>query len=107
MSLNASYPVSSLILLFYRSFPGLFGKTFTERKSAGNKGTNSALNIKSLSSSIKCFPIQFYLVYKYVEKTATNIEGLNLLQAGMGRRTITVMEDADHSWVGFFNTIYI
>uniref|UniRef100_A0A8C2A4U8 HECT domain-containing protein n=1 Tax=Cyprinus carpio TaxID=7962 RepID=A0A8C2A4U8_CYPCA len=32
-------------------------------------------------------------------KTPSNIEELNLLQAGMGRRTIAVMEDADHSWL--------
>lgn len=90
-----SYTVSSLILIFCRAFPGLFAK-----KLSGKKRPHSTLaDLKRRINPVKCFPVQFYLVNKYMEKTPKTSEELTLLQAGMGRRTVSVNEDADHSWV--------
>lgn len=42
-------------------------------------------------------PIQFFLLNKSVERTPKASDELLLLQAGLGRRTIIIPEDADHS----------
>lgn len=86
-------------VLFCRSFPGLFGKTFGE-KVTRKRGTHSSFtDMKRKLHTVKCFEVQFYLVNKHMEKTPKASDELTLLQAGMGRRTITVKDDSDHSWV--------
>ncbi|XP_048017316.1 uncharacterized protein LOC125280751 isoform X2 [Megalobrama amblycephala] len=45
----------------------------------------------------RSMPIQFFLLNKSVKRTPKASEELILLQAGLGRRTVAIPEDADHS----------
>ncbi|XP_057206455.1 uncharacterized protein LOC130564407 isoform X2 [Triplophysa rosa] len=82
-----------------RSFPGLFVKNLG-KKVTGKRGPHSTVtDMKRRLSTVKCFPVQFYLVNKYMEKTPKAVDELTLLQSGMGRRTISITDDADHSWL--------
>ncbi|KAL6464581.1 hypothetical protein MHYP_G00268980 [Metynnis hypsauchen] len=66
-----------------RAFPGLF-----KRK---------ATNVKPRKRAVKSRHIQFFLLDKVTERTPKTGEEMVLLQAGMGRRTIDIPEDADHA----------
>ncbi|KAA0710511.1 hypothetical protein E1301_Tti012593 [Triplophysa tibetana] len=67
-----------------RAFPGLF---------KARKGFTPA----SKKRPAKSTPIQFLLVNKSLERTPKASDELMLLQAGLGRRTIAILEDNDHS----------
>lgn len=71
-----------------RAFPGLFKarKGFPTPKKRPARST----------------PIQFFLLNKSVERTPKASDELILLQAGLGRRTVAIPEDADHSVVCHF-----
>ncbi|KAL6458603.1 hypothetical protein MHYP_G00320750 [Metynnis hypsauchen] len=66
-----------------RAFPGLF-----KRK---------ATNVKPRKRAAKSRHIQFFLLDKVTERTPKTGEEMVLLQAGMGRRSIDIPEDADHA----------
>lgn len=70
------------------SFPGLF-KT--------GKGCTPLPKRKAVKSP----PIQFFLLSKNTEQTPRSNEERVLLQAGLGRRTISIPENADHSQVKY------
>ncbi|XP_041838349.1 uncharacterized protein LOC121638002 isoform X2 [Melanotaenia boesemani] len=73
-----------------RSFPGLF-----------NKRTNLRPHLRSTKKrpSSKMTPVQFCLLQTALEKTPKLTEELMLLQAGLGRRTVNIPEDAGHKEV--------
>ncbi|CAM4571053.1 unnamed protein product [Leuciscus chuanchicus] len=66
-----------------RAFPGLF-KSKVAGKLARKRGRKST-------------PVQFFLLDKNRDRTPKANEDAILLQAGLGRRTISVPEEADHS----------
>ena len=47
----------------------------------------------------KHFKLLFFLLSRAVERTPSPTEELQLLQAGLGKRTITIAEDADYEEV--------
>nr|XP_023665261.1 uncharacterized protein LOC111842646 isoform X3 [Paramormyrops kingsleyae] len=67
---------------FSRAFPGLFKKKNY---------------IKPRKRPMKSKLIHFFLLDKMTERTPKTGEEMVLLQAGLGRRTIEIPEDADHS----------
>ncbi|XP_061885709.1 uncharacterized protein LOC133636079 [Entelurus aequoreus] len=69
-----------------------------KKKNSGKRRQSFPPDVKK-GHSTKSFLMQFYLVNKHIEKTTKAAEELQLLQAGMGRRTINVTEDADHLWL--------
>ncbi|KAK9953766.1 hypothetical protein ABG768_015893 [Culter alburnus] len=72
-----------------RAFPGLF------------KARKSFIPTPKKRPA-RSMPIQFFLLNKSVERTPKASEELILLQAGLGRRTVAIPEDADHSEVLHF-----
>lgn len=75
---------------FYRCFPGLF-------KDKQKCRPPSRLSKKR--SGTKTTPIQFFLLDSPTERTPKPSDELMLLQAGLGRRTVNVPEDACHNEV--------
>uniref|UniRef100_A0A3B1JVC3 Uncharacterized LOC111188455 n=1 Tax=Astyanax mexicanus TaxID=7994 RepID=A0A3B1JVC3_ASTMX len=67
-----------------RSFPGLFKPRKNSTPSPKRKAARST-------------PVQFYLLNQFVERTPKMSTELLLLQAGLGRRTVTIPEDGQHS----------
>lgn len=64
-----------------RCFPGLFKEKKVKRaKRAGVKTT----------------PVTFFLLDKPIEKSPKHSEALTLLQAGLGKKTVQLPEDANH-----------
>ncbi|XP_047219684.1 uncharacterized protein LOC124867327 [Girardinichthys multiradiatus] len=64
-----------------RCFPGLF-------KDKKGKAVKRA--------GIKRTPVAFFLLHKPTEKTPKHSEELTLLQAGLGKKTVQIPEDANH-----------
>ncbi|KAJ4937809.1 hypothetical protein JOQ06_002439 [Pogonophryne albipinna] len=69
-----------------RAFPGLFksGKSYTPSPKR---------------RALRSTPIQFFLLNKCTESTPKSSDEMVLLQAGLGRRTLNIPENADHSQV--------
>lgn len=72
-----------------RSFPGYFKSNF------GKKRCFTAT--KQLVKTSKTTPLNFYLLPKNTSHTPLPTEELELLQAGMGRQTVSLPEDCDHT----------
>ncbi|XP_034554905.1 uncharacterized protein LOC117823783 [Notolabrus celidotus] len=66
------------------SFPSLF---------KSGRGCTPSLKRKATKSN----SIQFFLLDKRTERTPKSSEEMMLLQAGLGRRTLSIPENADHS----------
>ncbi|MEQ2222904.1 hypothetical protein ILYODFUR_031289 [Ilyodon furcidens] len=73
-----------------RSFPGLFKERTSSRP---------PLRWTKKRPSSKIIPVQFFLLQRASEKTPKLTEELMLLQAGLGRRTVNITEDAGHKEV--------
>ncbi|MEQ2301149.1 hypothetical protein AMECASPLE_032962 [Ameca splendens] len=73
-----------------RSFPGLFKERTSSRP---------PLRWTKKRPSSKIIPVQFFLLQRASEKTPKLTEELVLLQAGLGRRTVNITEDAGHKEV--------
>lgn len=86
IQINLTFIYSS----FYRCFPGLF-------KDKQKCRPPSRLSKKR--SGTKTTPIQFFLMDSPTERTPKPSDELMLLQAGLGRRTVNVPEDACHNEV--------
>lgn len=78
------------MVLFHRSFPGFFSKT----PARGRKRFHSPCKV--VATNAKTITFEFYLLNENSERTPTPNSELTLLLAGMGRRTITLPESADH-----------
>ncbi|KAF1377154.1 hypothetical protein PFLUV_G00197640 [Perca fluviatilis] len=70
------------------AFPGLF-------KSA--KGYTPYP--KRRTNCVRSIPIQFFLLDKCTERTPNSSDEMVLLRAGLGRRTVSITEHADHSQI--------
>ncbi|XP_041862483.1 uncharacterized protein LOC121653198 [Melanotaenia boesemani] len=70
------------------AFPGLFksGKGYTPYP-------------KRRTASVRSTSIQFFLLDKCAERTPKSSDEMTLLQAGLGRRTVSIPEHADHSQI--------
>ncbi|XP_077363569.1 uncharacterized protein LOC144007633 [Festucalex cinctus] len=74
-----------------RSFPGYFKSNF-------RKGKKRCLTpSQNVRTTIRQTTLHFYLLPKHTSHTPLPIEELELLQAGMGRQTVTLPEDGDHN----------
>ncbi|KAI4903401.1 hypothetical protein NFI96_022817 [Prochilodus magdalenae] len=73
------------------SFPGYLGKSTPVR---GRKRVSPYEAVSTRTVFMK-----FYLVNKYMDRTPKPREELSLYAAGMGRRTVMLPENADHSEV--------
>ncbi|KAJ4927343.1 hypothetical protein JOQ06_015076 [Pogonophryne albipinna] len=71
-----------------RAFPGLFksGKSYTPPPKR---------------RALRSTPIQFFLLNKCTERTPNSSDEMVLLQAGLGRRTLNIPENADHSQISY------
>ncbi|XP_078140545.1 uncharacterized protein LOC139909622 [Centroberyx gerrardi] len=58
---------------------------------------NSAQQPHSFKINNKTTPLNFYLLPKNTTRTPLPTEELELLQAGMGRQTVSIPEDSDHT----------
>ncbi|XP_073697980.1 uncharacterized protein, partial [Garra rufa] len=75
----------------HRSFPGYFRPNI-------KRGKKRSITVSKLSKQAsKTFSFNFYLLPKNTSVTPLSNEELELLQAGLGRRTVSVPEDGDHS----------
>ncbi|XP_076841986.1 uncharacterized protein LOC143486078 [Brachyhypopomus gauderio] len=83
VSATSSTSRSSVDENMARAFPGVFKKRTT--------------NVKLRKRAVKSKHIQFFLMDKVMAHTPKTVEEMVLLQAGLGRRTIDVPEDANHS----------
>ncbi|KAJ4945073.1 hypothetical protein JOQ06_013611 [Pogonophryne albipinna] len=70
------------------AFPGLFksGKSYTPSPKR---------------RALRSTPIQFFLLNKCTERTPKSSDEMVLLQAGLGRRTLNIPENADHSQISY------
>ncbi|XP_063732181.1 uncharacterized protein LOC134859572 [Eleginops maclovinus] len=75
-----------------RSFPGYFKSDFRRGK---KRCLTAAKHL--VKTSIKTTALHFYLLPKNISHTPLPTEELELLQAGMGRQTLTLPEDGDHA----------
>ncbi|KAK1176064.1 hypothetical protein AOXY_G867, partial [Acipenser oxyrinchus oxyrinchus] len=81
----------------YRSFPALF------RKELKGKGRFSPLKPRSVP---KCVRIPFYLLPRSTDRTPKGAE-LKLIQAGLGKRTISISENIVHAEVQYWSLVVI
>ncbi|KAL6455278.1 hypothetical protein MHYP_G00362730 [Metynnis hypsauchen] len=70
------------------------------QQSGREHGQRKATNVKPRKRAAKSRHIQVFLLDKVTERTPKTGEEMVLLQAGMGRRTIDIPEDADHAETG-------
>uniref|UniRef100_UPI0037E88A9C uncharacterized protein n=1 Tax=Semicossyphus pulcher TaxID=241346 RepID=UPI0037E88A9C len=75
-----------------RSFPGYFKSTFSRGKKRCLTATKHLVKVTSKPTALN-----FYLLPKNTSHTPLPIEELELLQAGMGRQTVSLPEDGDHT----------
>ncbi|XP_049424248.1 uncharacterized protein LOC125883757 isoform X2 [Epinephelus fuscoguttatus] len=80
--LTAQRPSGTVQSNMARCFPGIFRQN---SRSLSKKRTGTKLT-----------PVQFFLLHSSTEKTPKPSEELKLLQAGLGKRTANVPEDAGH-----------
>lgn len=67
-----------------RCFPGLFKEKKVKR---------------AKRAEVKTTPVTFFLLDKPIEKSPKHSEELTLLQAGLGKKTVQLPEDANHKEV--------
>ncbi|XDV52346.1 hypothetical protein PO909_021080, partial [Leuciscus waleckii] len=61
------------------------------------QGKKRSLPVPKQSKLSKVISLNFYLLPKHTTITPLPNEELELLQAGMGRRTVSISEDSDHA----------
>ncbi|CAL8236937.1 unnamed protein product [Arctogadus glacialis] len=74
-----------------RSFPGFF-----RREAVRAKKRPAALSKLSPAIAVKYIRLQFFLTPGPTDRSPRQQEEVQLLEAGMGKRTVTVLENASH-----------
>ncbi|MEQ2249413.1 hypothetical protein ILYODFUR_029008 [Ilyodon furcidens] len=75
-----------------RSFPGYFKPSILGKK-------RCFPSTKHLKVTTKNTAISFYLLPRNTSHTSLPSEELELMQAGLGKKTVTLPEDGDHTEV--------
>ncbi|XP_039461268.1 uncharacterized protein LOC120435549 [Oreochromis aureus] len=76
----------------HRSFPGYFKSNLSRGKKRCLTSTKQLVKAGSKTTGLS-----FYLLSKNTSYTPLPAEELELLQAGMGRQTVSLLEDGDHA----------
>lgn len=85
-------------LSFGRSFPYAYGR----RDAVHSKKRPAALSKVAPAIFKKCIRLQFFLLPGLRDRTPNSAEEINFLAAGLGKRTVTLVEDDGHAEVNLY-----